>query len=180
VDTDRHLYFWIKGSHAVPHSEWQFLAGEEFTSRGIQSLDDSQFENLWIIAGEERQPLNTHIELVHLKSSGWTLRAKQDFAFPLPCLLTSDPTVVRVFLGKVKLDSEDVECDIYHAVGDGIPLVGDNWFGIGYCDAKGDVWLRAFSNSAWRQVGARLACCPWWHENIESAEGTRFIVNSLA
>lgn len=163
VEKRNHFYFWVK--RIIPQGFGAKSVLDGFDFEGGPSARTTWYpdEEYWLLTPKEKRRLSEKIDFIHMCNQGWFVVS--DFSIDsVPFLVTSDPRIKCIFCRDINVSSNDPSIDISWLVGDGIPLVGHDWFGI-LLKSGLNSQLLAFSDCDRLEL-PNEACYPEWESTF--------------
>jgi hypothetical protein len=177
VDTKNNFYFWVTAASPDVTEFGQVLQGETFDDENFRDSDERLLlSRLRVISSTHSSDLVGKLGFVHFSRIGWALCLRGGSIDSMPCLLTTDEGLGICYCGRVTVDVSEKGMDLEEKVGDGMPVVGDDWLGILTTVASG-LSLISFSQSEWDNGSPHRAYCPWWSDRMDSKEGLQLLIS---
>ena len=132
VDFENEFHLWVTAIEW--HDSSSHLVGLAFngTSIGVLTTKLDVLERpIWIATASAPTRLECRLFAAHYSRSGWSIVAESNVPFPVPCLLSSNPSVRLIFHGRVRAQLLNVQgIGMREFVGTATSLIGAEWFGV--------------------------------------------------
>lgn len=131
VEQRNHFYFWVERLVPNRFGAKYVLDGLDFEG-GVSARSAShRDEAYWLITPREKCRLGRKIDFIHVCNQGYFVVSEGEFRIDsVPFLVTSDPHINCIFCGQINIAFNDPSIDMSDLIGEGLPLVGDDWLGV--------------------------------------------------